>query len=145
MDQVHNATTHVAKPASPTNLYDFVTYSQRLDPTAYGTQYGYALASGAHKLWVVSSRGATINYGFYIPRTAADPVRCGPTLDRRYNVIQSLGARHNAAHWDYSQLLQFMTGLRNSAGQRMDLRQALLDRHPAVWDETAPPAAAGLP
>jgi hypothetical protein len=145
MDQAHNAATKVAKAQSPTSLYDFVTYSQRLSSTAYYTQYGASLVSGAHKLWVLSSRGPTINYGFYIRRSPTDPVRSGPLLDRRYNVIQSLGGRHNALHWDYSQLLQFMSGLEDENGQRVDLRQALLNRHPAVWDESNPPAASGMP
>lgn len=109
------------------------------------TEYGYALSSGAHKLWVISSRGRTINYGFYIRRVASDPIRCGPYLDAQYNVIQSLGARHDDAHWDYSQLLQFMSGLKDPGGQAVDLRRALLDKHPAVWDEAQPPAAGSLP
>ena len=145
MDQAHNAAVKVAKPETPPSLYDFITYSNRLKPTPYMTEFGYALTSGAHKLWVISSRGPVINYGFYIRRVASDPVRCGPRLDAQYNVIQSLGARHNATHWDYSQLLQFMSRLRDPGGQLVDLRQALIDKHPAVWDEAQPPAAGSLP
>lgn len=145
MDQAHNVAVKVDKPQSPSSLFDFVTYSSRLKNTAYYMQFGYALTSGAHKLWVASSRGPVVNYGFYIPRVRGEMVRCGPYLDPQYNVIQSLGARHNALHWDYSQLLQFMTGLRDPDGQSMNLRQALLDRNPAVWDEARPPSAGSLP
>lgn len=145
MDQAHNFANQVPKPASPDSLYDYVTYTQRLRATPYVTQYGYALSSGAHKLWVVSARGPVINYGFYIPRARGELVRCGPNLDPKQNVIQGLGAAHNAQHWDYSQLLQFMSNLRDASGQAVDLRQALLDKNPAVWDEAAPPAAASLP
>ena len=144
MDQAHNGAVQVGKPQSP-RLFDFVTYSARLKPTAYYQQFGYTLTSGAHKLWVISSRGPVINYGFYIPRVRGEMVRCGPRLDSRLNVIQSLGARHNGAHWDYSQLLQFMSRLLDPDGQPVNLRQALLDKHPAVWDEAQPPAAGSLP
>jgi len=145
MDQAHNVANKVDKQRTPDSLFDFVTYSKRLKDTLYMTQFGYALSSGAHKLWVASSRAAVVNYGFYIKRVRGEMVRCGPYLDPQYNVIQSLGARHNARHWDYSQLLQFMTSLRDSSGQRIDVRQALLDKHPAVWDEPQPPAAGSLP
>lgn len=139
MDQVFNAVTKLTYPGPPSTLYDFVGYPNRLKATPYYTEFGYAPASGAHKLWVVSSRGPVINYGLYIRRSARDPVRCGPRLDAQYNVIQSLGGRHDASHWDYSQLLQFMSRLLDPDGQRLDLRQALIDRHPAVWDEAQPP------
>jgi hypothetical protein len=145
MDQAHNHAVKVAKQKTPASLLDFVTYTDRLKPTAYVTQRASALVSGAHKLWVISARGPVINYGFYIRRAATDPVRCGPRLDAQYNVIQSLGAKHNGAHWDYSQLLQFMTRLQDESGQAVDLRQALLTRHAAVWDESQPPATGNLP
>jgi hypothetical protein len=145
MDQAHNLAVKVAKQKTPASLLDFVTYTDRLKPTAYVTQRGSALVSGAHKLWVISSRGPVINYGFYIKRVSTDPVRCGPRLDTQFNVIQSLGAKHNGAHWDYSQLAQFMTRLQDESGQAVDLRQALLTRQAAVWDESQPPAAANLP
>lgn len=145
MDQAHNAALKVEKQQTPASLYDFVTYSNRLKWTPYYTHFGYALSSGAHKLWVISSRGKVINYGFYIRRKQTDPVRCGKYLDPKLNVIQGLGARHDASHWDYSQLLQFMTGLKDASGQAVDLRRALLDRHPAVWDEAQPPAAGSVP
>jgi hypothetical protein len=145
MDQAHNQAVKVAKQRTPASLYDFVTYSDRLKATAYYPQSGAPLASGAHKLWVVSSRGPVINYGFYIRRGAGEMVRCGPRLDRQYNVIQSLGGRHDGSHWDYSQLLQFMTRLLDENGQPVDLRQALLNRHPSVWDESQAPPASHLP
>jgi hypothetical protein len=145
MDQAHNAARQAGKQATPDSLFDFVTYTRRLQPTVYGTERGQALTSGAHKLWVISARGPVINYGFYIPRVSGELVRCGPTLDPRQNVIQGLGAAHNAAHWDYSQLLQLMTGLRDASGNAVSLRQALTDRHPSVWDETGPPAPGSLP
>lgn len=145
MDQTHNYATKVEKPQSPGSLYDFVTYSERLRATPYYREFGYSLASGAHKLWVASARAAVVNYGFYIKRVRGELVRCGPHLDKQLNVIQGLGARHNALHWDYSQLLQFMSGLEDPAGQRMDLRQALMDKLPAVWDELPPPHPGSLP
>ncbi len=145
MDQAHNVANQVGKQKTPTSLFDFVTYTKRLEGTAYLTQFGYALSSGAHKLWVISSRGPVVNYGFYIPRVRGELVRCGPLLDPQQNVIQGLGTAHNGGHWDYSQMLQFMTGLKDPGGQRVDLRQALLERNPAVWDEAQPPAAGSLP
>ena len=146
-DQTHNAAIKVdySERRRPPTLSDFVAFSAALNATPYGTSYGYALASGQHKWWVISSRGPTINYGFYIPRNRTDPVRCGRYLDNENNVIQSLGGRHDGGHWDYSQLLQFMTALRDESSQPVDLRDALLNRHPAVWDEAAPPAAGSLP
>lgn len=143
-DQAHNIAVKVEKQKSP-GLLDFITYSNRLKATAYHTQFGYSLTSGAHKLWVISSRGKAINYGFYIRRVGTDRVRCGKYLDPQYNVIQGLGAKHNGGHWDYSQLLQFMTSLKDPERQRMDLRAALLDRNAAVWDEAQPPAQGSLP
>ena len=146
-DQTHNAAIKVdySERRRPPTLSDFVAFSSALNATPYGTSYGYALASGQHKWWVISSRGPVINYGFYIRRNRTDPVRCGRYADAKYNVIQSLGGRHDGGHWDYSQLFQFMTALRDENGQPVDLREALLNRHPAVWDETAAPAASSLP
>jgi hypothetical protein len=146
-DQTHNAAIKVdySERRRPPTLSDFVAFSASLNATPYGTSYGYALASGQHKWWVISSRGPTINYGFYIPRNRRDPIRTGRYVDPKYNVIQGLGARHDGGHWDYSQLLQFMTSLRDASGQPVDLRDALLNRHEAIWDEQGPPASGSLP
>ena len=146
-DQAHNARQMGDKPKSPSNLLDFVTYSQRMR-RSFGDYYGVTILSGAHKLWVVSSLGRIVNYGFHRRPIRGEPFRGGSYLDRnRFNVIQGLGTWHanQPGHWDYSQMLQLMKDLKDPAGRPVDLRRALLDGHPAVWDEPRKPIAAQLP
>jgi hypothetical protein len=154
-DQAHNAAVFVPKPPWPPaadrarRMYDFVGYSQKIQ-TKYFSYQGWSLVSGAHKVWALSARGPVVNHGFHatlatcrsIPGLACVP---GPLLDKRFAAIQDLGARHDARHWDYSQMLQFMRGLRDDSRQTVDLSGALLSRHPAVWDEPAKLPEAHLP
>ena len=146
-DQAHNARQMGEKPKSPSNLLDFVTYSQRMQ-TSFGDYYGVTILSGAHKLWVVSSLGTIVNYGFHRRPISGEPFRGGRYLDRnRFNVVQGLGSWHanQPGHWDYSQMLQLMKDLRDPDGRSMNLRRALLDGHPAVWDEPHKPSPSQLP
>jgi hypothetical protein len=115
-----------------------------------------------------------VNYGFHHagkrdPQAQGDK---GPYLYPEYSVINGLIPAHDwDGHWDYSQLLQLMkdpfqdvgsglnrsrpkreqhaTGmpaLHNAGGfTRLSLREALLQKHPAVWDEKTPLNPARLP
>jgi hypothetical protein len=146
-DQLHNAYQLADKPRSPDNLLDFELYSRRMKE-AFGDYYGVTMWSGAHKLWVVSSRGKIINYGFHKRRARGERFRGGRYLDSsRFTLIQGLGAGHatQVGHWDYSQLLQIMKDLRDSSGRAVDLRRALLDGLLAIWDEATKITAANLP
>jgi hypothetical protein len=107
-----------------------------------------AVCSGGHKYWLLSTGPhgikadgtpisapvdkKAINYGFYkmAARQGAGP---GPYLHAAWSVEQSLGGRHNAHHWDYSQLLQFMRNYQG--GKEKDLRKAIVAGEAAVWDE----------
>lgn len=128
-------------------ILNYEKYSEKIKDT-YGANYKSNLVSGAHKLWVISSMASkykpkAINYGFYYqgkPQYGA----AGKHLQSGYAVIQALGSRHDGNHWDYSQMLQLMTNFIVD-GQATDLRQALLDGHPALWDESKKIAAADLP
>jgi hypothetical protein len=109
--------------------YDFVTYSLN-----WLSKYGdtsHRLASGAHKLWLLSntdycapSFGPSfpfiVNYGFY------------KTSKSSGGVEQFLGSCHPDHHWDYSQLLQLMKGLKIN-GLKSSMARALLSGHPGVW------------
>jgi hypothetical protein len=155
-DQAFNVSVYVPPiPWPPQNdaqrMYDFVGYSQKLHlQMDYPLHHGVRLVGGAHKLWVLSANGPVVNHGLHTtlatcrsnPKLACVP---GPLLDKRFAPIQQLGTKHDASHWDYSQLLQLMTDLRDPSGQSVDLRGALLSRHPAVWDEEAKLPEACLP
>jgi hypothetical protein len=144
-DQAFNVSVYVRRVPWPPQtdarrMYDFVGYSQKLHRQLdYLLHHGVRMVAGAHKLWVLSARGPTVNHGFHalINECAKAINTCvpGPLLDKRFAAIQDLGTRHDASHWDYSQLLQFMTDLRDSSGRSVDLRGALLSGNPAVWDE----------
>jgi hypothetical protein len=146
-DQAHNAAVYVKKPEWPPpkdakrRMYDFVGYSQKLQQQrGYPLHHGVRLVSGAHKLWVMSAKGPVINHGFHAPVSVCRTIPgllCvpNPVLDAPFVAIQNISAKHNARHWDYSQLLQFMTDLRNEKGEPVDLCGALLNGHAAVWDE----------
>ena len=51
--------------------------------------------------------------------------------------IQTANSCHNQIHTDYSQILQFMRGLR-VGGHPFDMGLALVTAHPGIWDEGAP-------
>jgi hypothetical protein len=94
-----------------------------------------------------------INYGFYTRDASIrerkgglggyylynqDPTPACYTLPKVWFVQQTLGGSHHAAHWDYSQLCQFMKDLR--VGDRdVPIATALTDSnepgHRAIWDE----------
>src|SRR6266542_2433613 len=133
-DQAFNVSVYVPRvPWPPQNearrMYDFVGYSQKLHlQMDYPLHHGVRLVAGAHKLWVLSARGPTVNHGFHAPiKECAKAIKTcvpGPLLDKRFAAIQDLGTRHDASHWDYSQLLQFMTDLRDPSGRTGDLGRA---------------------
>lgn len=134
------------------HMHDYDRFTAFLDTTAYGGS-PQPWAFGAHKLWLVSrasNRGA-VNYGFFGPGTGADnkpnnrPAVGHPNLASPVHIEQDLGGRHDASHWDYSQLLQLMKDLRDAADTPLDLRAELLAGNPAVWDEATKPQATDLP
>ena len=123
-------------PRPQSEMYDFLKYTEYLQ----GRYSQYALSSGAHKLWVLSARGRSINYGFYLAMTKGGKFRAGtPLKETGYTVIQGLGAAHDGAHWDYSQLLQLMMAPSPLlwGGKKYSLRMALLEGVGAIWDEGA--------
>jgi hypothetical protein len=145
MDQAHNQGVKIAFRAQG-NLLDFENYSRTLD-TLYGPHETTKLVSGGHKLWVLSgfnTKTRAVNYGFY--KVDKQPSLLSPRL-KGWSVIQSLGSRHNEAHWDYSQLLQLMRAgpafLIN--GKSQTLSQAVADGLEAVWDEANKLKTSSLP
>lgn len=98
----------------------------------------------------------TVNYGMYRDKLSSDKPgknEGGPIL-KDYNpgkrLEQPLGATHDFGHWDYSQLLQLMRDsspipFRDEAGfiTYMDLKTALLNGHPLLWDESQPKLSSG--
>jgi len=117
--------------------YDFLQCTKYLEDK-YVPNHGKKLVSGAHKLWILSNKKYSTNHGFYIDRDAKKGVNPGKaSLDPRFDTIQNLGPEHDEEHWDYSQLLQLMRNLR-VRGQSLDIGDAVLTGHPAVWDEEAP-------
>jgi hypothetical protein len=153
-DQAHNAAVYVPWPpgdwASAAKICNFLLYSRKL---RYFSYQGWALVSGAHKVWVLSAKetaAKAVNHGFQWPislcqKSGIKVCIPGPRLKKGFAAVQNLGARHDHAHWDYSQLLQLMTDLKDPQGQVVDLRAALLSGHPAVWDEPAMLPEAHLP
>jgi hypothetical protein len=123
-DQYQNQAAYVEKSpnhnaGNGTVGMHFHTFSEYLNQN----QYHVGMKSGAHKLWVLSFGGRSINHGFYAPKpknpakylenckklTAGSCDRPGgPELDSSYWLRQFRGAKHNENHWDYSQLLQLM-------------------------------------
>lgn len=101
-DQAHlQAVRIVARPQA--NLFDFSEFSDRLMQTFYR---GPQLVSGAHKLWILSSRGVGINYGFYLEKKdATTKARWAQYLDMNrggkylpaseYTLVQGPGAAHD--------------------------------------------------
>jgi hypothetical protein len=141
-DQVHNDAQYVPKKDMrwQDQLLDFEVYSEYLrNPSRYGDGTGIQHVSGAHKFWVLSAAGGkdpkAINYGFHIEAAKFSGRERGPYLDPNYTVIQGLGGAHDANHWDYSQLIQFMRPS-DKDGPPVNLRDALLSGQAAVWDES---------
>lgn len=151
-DQAHNVAIktggYVPAMFQSEDLFNFPRYNtESLAKTAYDWGYGWQLASGSHKVWVFSTFDGSgfsttgkgfSNYGFYVPpeHSLASKTGPGPYIDKtKYNVVQPLGQKHNAGHWDYSQLLQFMTDYRDKNGTSLDIAAAILAKDPAVWDE----------
>lgn len=86
------------------------------------------LLAGAWKLWILHGRIAlrgAVNYGFW------DKSRRPP------QPIQTVGGRHDAAHYDYSQLLQPIKRIarRAATGEEVDLLEYIAshDRVPAKY------------
>jgi hypothetical protein len=124
-DLYHNQSTHIDRSgkhdASQVTGSHFHTFSAYLNEK----QYHLGMKAGAHKLWILSAAGRSVNRGFYFPKPK-DPVKYkkkksegglegpggpgGPKLDPSYWLIQVRGTAHKAEHdhWDYSQLLQLM-------------------------------------
>lgn len=132
-DQILNNGTFIPYRWQP-ELYDFEKYSQYLDSKSYDGVKNF----GAHKLWVLSSLGKSINYGFYEDNGSKPSTGGGSHLKRGFNVRQSLGGAHNEHHWDYSQLLQLMFAEAplEIDGKSYSLGMALIEGLPAVWDES---------
>jgi hypothetical protein len=134
------------------HLFDYDRFTAFLDTTAYGGS-PQPWAFGAHKLWLLSrfpNKGA-VNYGFFGPGVGGDgkpdtrPAVGHPNLAFPVHIQQDLGGRHDAGHWDYSQLLQLMKELRDADGNALDLRAELLAGNKAVWDEATKLQATDLP
>jgi hypothetical protein len=136
---------HMPQPAGTTNdhLPAFDEFADTLLGTKYASEYGVNPVSGSHKLWVMSAlltNAKPRNYGFYHkgPRVAYAQGDSGPYLYPEYTVVNGLIPAHDwYTHWDYSQLLQLMKGLKEGV-KLLDLRQAIKDKHPAVWKEKPP-------
>ncbi len=134
------------------HMFDYDRFTKFLDGTAYGGS-PQPWAFGAHKLWLLSrfSNKGAVNYGFFGPGVDGNgkpdnrPATGHPNLTTHVHIQQDLGGRHDAAHWDYSQLLQLMRNLKDAAGGPLDLRAELLAGNPAVWDESSKPQATDLP
>lgn len=56
-----------------------------------------------------------------------------------------MGNAHAGNHWDYSQLLQIMRNFKDPSNPGLDLKTALLQGHPALWDEGAALSADQMP
>lgn len=141
-DQYHNQATYVPRSpnhdASQPSGPHFHTFSEYLD----NNQYQSGMKSGAHKLWILSAAGRSVNRGFYMTKPK-DPVKYkkpiaeggqggaggpgGPKLNPSYWLIQVRGTHHTPAvdHWDYSQLLQLMRS-DDFFGVQMDPQNPLL-------------------
>lgn len=158
-DQMFNQATQVLfKRSLYPDMFNLIEFTKELETTAYGSQYGWGMAAGWHKLWVLSTHQSPqgskhgahkegpflytkvlkpVNYGFVdkagTPKTV---VPGGKYLDKtKYALHQDVGNAHGGNHWDYSQLLQLMTNFKDPSNPGLDLKTALLQGHPAIWDE----------
>jgi len=110
------ALVHVASDAARMEDVDFVLrFADAVDEqvTASGAAAG-DLVFGAWKLWILHPRiveKGAVNYGFW------DTHRAPPAP------VQTVGGQHDAAHYDYSQLLQPVKRMarRASTGEAIDL------------------------
>jgi len=125
----------------------FDKYADTLAATEYKTKYGAGPVAGSHKLWVLSGRlmaKQPCNYGFFHngPRPAGSQGDKGPYLFPELSVVNGLIVAHDwATHWDYSQMLQLMKGLkdlRDGVKDLPDLHQEIRNKNDAIWDETLP-------
>lgn len=141
-DQILNNGTFIPYHWQP-ELHDFEKYSAYLNSRGYDGVRNF----GAHKLWVLSSRGKAVNYGFYEAIGSKPSTGGGSHLKPGFNVRQSLGGAHNEHHWDYSQLLQIMfaTTPLEIGGSAYSLGMALVAGLPAVWDESQKLQQSDLP
>ena len=115
------------------------------------------MVSGSHKYWLVSAfKGLdprAINYGFYTkdPKIKDQQGGLGGkylygktpdmscwTMPGVWFMQQALGGRHNAMHWDYSQLCQYMKNFK-VGGKDQSMADAITSAsapgHDAIWDE----------
>ncbi len=168
-DQMFNDSTKVLfKRSLAPDMFNLIEFTKELAATAYGSQYGWGMAAGWHKLWVLSTHQSPpgskygahkegpflytkilkpVNYGFVdkagTPKTV---VPGGKYLDKtKYALHQDVGNAHFGNHWDYSQLLQIMRNFKDPSNPGLDLKTALLQGHPALWDEGAALSADQMP
>jgi hypothetical protein len=103
------ALVHVASDSARMDTVDFVLrFADEVDAqlAASGAAAG-DLVFGAWKLWILHARiveKGAVNYGFW------DTHRTPPAP------VQTVGGQHDAAHYDYSQLLQPVKRMARKAG-----------------------------
>ena len=142
-DRLHNQALRFERPkksgrymdaSKSEDVFDLVSCTRDLK-TKYLPQHGKKLVSGAHKLWVLSNRGFSVNHGFHHDKKPPKKDASRPSLNPQFTSIQNIGHGHPLGiDWDYSQLLQFMKEFK-VAGKTFNIAEALLTAHPAVWDE----------
>jgi hypothetical protein len=117
----------------------FHTFSEYLNKN----KYHEGKKSGAHKLWILSALGRSVNRGLYFPKPRnpqGNPYRPAGRNSPSYWVMNDRGTKHGGlGHWDYSQLLQLMRSNDNFGREKeikvIQLRDAVLDGVWEVWDE----------
>lgn len=136
MDQMVNNKTveYVARKIMDPNkeILEFEKYSKFLAGTAYSNRP----AIGAHKLWIISSKGRRVNHGFQFKGKIHH--KRPKFLEKGWDAIQISGAahEHEVYAWDYSQLLQLMKDFRNERdGIDLPLERMIKAFHPALWDD----------
>jgi hypothetical protein len=142
-DQVMNQAAFVSYQGQYPEMLNFKKSSEYLNSNNYDGVRKF----GAHKLWLLSSRGRAINYGFYEATGSKTSTGGGLLLKAGFNLRQSLGAKHDGNHWDYSQLLQLMYASKplEIGGASYSLSMALIQGLPVVWDESQKLKQADLP
>lgn len=146
-------------PKSDSGYDEMYDIEKRSDYLA-GQNYTGVSNFGAHKIWALSKRKGSvcqaepntvkcttdknriaINHGFYLKGKSPHPGTLLYLHGSEYGVIQNIGAAHGDDHWDYSQLLQLMRAVvpipfKDKTGTSlMDMKTALLNGHPSLWDE----------